>query len=118
MRSPGLARSQARRRAADLAAPSRHRHGRRSAAADDVFEREHGGTVCEDGKDLYMQTIGEVADDRATRRSTIAVMSGGFYEGDLREAGAAAVFKSVAELLERLDMPPAESAQLPTKCVS
>jgi hypothetical protein len=30
-------------------------------------------------------------------------MSGGFSEAELRDAGAAAVFESVAELLERLD---------------
>jgi HAD superfamily hydrolase (TIGR01509 family) len=34
---------------------------------------------------------------------TIAVMSGGFSEAELRDAGASAVFESVAELLERLD---------------
>lgn len=33
---------------------------------------------------------------------TIAVMTGGFSEQELREDGAAAVFESVAELLERL----------------
>jgi HAD superfamily hydrolase (TIGR01509 family) len=35
--------------------------------------------------------------------STLAVMTGGFAEQELREAGAAAVFESVAELCERLD---------------
>jgi HAD superfamily hydrolase (TIGR01509 family) len=34
---------------------------------------------------------------------TIAVMSGGFSEAELRDAGAAAVYESVAELLEHLD---------------
>ena len=34
---------------------------------------------------------------------TIAVMTGGFSEEELRDAGAVAVFESVAELLERLD---------------
>jgi len=33
---------------------------------------------------------------------TIAVMTGGFSEEELRDAGAVAVFESVAELLERL----------------
>jgi HAD superfamily hydrolase (TIGR01509 family) len=33
---------------------------------------------------------------------TIAVMTGGFSEAELRDAGAVAVFESVAELLERL----------------
>jgi HAD superfamily hydrolase (TIGR01509 family) len=34
---------------------------------------------------------------------TLAVMTGGFAEQELREAGAVAVFESVAELRERLD---------------
>jgi len=34
---------------------------------------------------------------------TIAVITGGFSEQELREAGAVAVFESVAELLEQLD---------------
>ena len=34
---------------------------------------------------------------------TITVISGGFSEQQLTEAGAVAVFESVAELLERLD---------------
>jgi HAD superfamily hydrolase (TIGR01509 family) len=34
---------------------------------------------------------------------TIAVLTGGFSESELRKAGASAVFESVAELLERLD---------------
>ncbi|MGZ4165172.1 MAG: HAD family hydrolase [Solirubrobacteraceae bacterium] len=45
-------------------------------------------------------------DVEAARRagvSTLAVVTGGFAEQELREAGAAGVFESVAELLERLD---------------
>jgi phosphoglycolate phosphatase-like HAD superfamily hydrolase len=34
---------------------------------------------------------------------TIAVLTGGFSESELREAGADQVFESVAELRERLD---------------
>jgi phosphoglycolate phosphatase-like HAD superfamily hydrolase len=34
---------------------------------------------------------------------TIAVLTGGFSESELRDAGAVAVYESVAELLERLD---------------
>ncbi len=37
---------------------------------------------------------------------TIAVLTGGFSEQELRDAGAVAVFESPAELLERLDQTP------------
>ena len=37
---------------------------------------------------------------------TIAVMTGGFAEAELREAGAACVFESIAELRDRLDETP------------
>jgi len=37
---------------------------------------------------------------------TIGVLTGGFSEQELRDAGAAAVFESPAELLERLDQTP------------
>ena len=37
---------------------------------------------------------------------TLAVVTGGFAEQELREAGAVDVFESVAELLERLDQTP------------
>jgi HAD superfamily hydrolase (TIGR01509 family) len=37
---------------------------------------------------------------------TLAVVTGGFSEAELREAGAAGVFESVAELRERLDETP------------
>jgi HAD superfamily hydrolase (TIGR01509 family) len=50
-----------------------------------------------------------VWDCRAAERAgvqTIAVLSGGFAESELREAGAALVFESVEELLERLDETP------------
>jgi phosphoglycolate phosphatase-like HAD superfamily hydrolase len=37
---------------------------------------------------------------------TLAVLTGGFSEAELRERGAAAVFESIAELRERLDSTP------------
>jgi len=37
---------------------------------------------------------------------TIGVLTGGFSEQELRDAGAASVFESPAELLERLDQTP------------
>ncbi len=40
---------------------------------------------------------------KSARVPTIAVRTGGFGQDELEEAGAAAVFESVAELLERLD---------------
>jgi HAD superfamily hydrolase (TIGR01509 family) len=63
-----------------------------------------------------LQKVGADADDalmigdtpydvEAARRAgvpTIAVLTGGFSEAELREAGAVEVFESVAELLERL----------------
>jgi HAD superfamily hydrolase (TIGR01509 family) len=48
-------------------------------------------------------------DVEAARRAgvgTLAVVTGGFAEQELREAGAVEVFESVAELLERLDETP------------
>ncbi|HEY2321155.1 MAG TPA: HAD family hydrolase [Solirubrobacteraceae bacterium] len=48
-------------------------------------------------------------DVEAARRAgvgTLAVVTGGFAEQELREAGALDVFESVAELLERLDETP------------
>ena len=37
---------------------------------------------------------------------TIGVLTGGFAEAELREAGAACVFESIAELRDRLDETP------------
>ena len=48
-------------------------------------------------------------DVKAARRAgvgTLAVVTGGFAEQELRDAGAVDVFESVAELLERLDETP------------
>lgn len=67
-----------------------------------------------------LQRVGGRADDavmvgdtpwdiEAARRAevpTLAVVTGGFSEQELRDAGAAAVFESVAELCDRLDETP------------
>jgi HAD superfamily hydrolase (TIGR01509 family) len=67
-----------------------------------------------------LQRVGGRADDavmvgdtpwdiEAARRAevpTLAVVTGGFSEQELRDAGAAAVFESVAELRDRLDETP------------
>ncbi|HEX8074110.1 MAG TPA: HAD family hydrolase [Thermoleophilaceae bacterium] len=48
-------------------------------------------------------------DCKAAKRAgidTMALMTGGFSEQQLREAGAVAVFESIAELLERIDETP------------
>jgi HAD superfamily hydrolase (TIGR01509 family) len=48
-------------------------------------------------------------DVEAARRAgieTVCVLTGGFGEGELREAGAAAVFESISELRERLEETP------------
>ena len=37
---------------------------------------------------------------------TVALLTGGFSREELLEAGAAAVFESIAELLERIDETP------------
>ena len=37
---------------------------------------------------------------------TLAVMTGGFSDAELREAGASMIYESVAELTERLDESP------------
>lgn len=44
---------------------------------------------------------------------TLAVLTGGYSEAELRDAGARAVFGSVAELLDRLDETPLGSAERP-----
>jgi HAD superfamily hydrolase (TIGR01509 family) len=61
-----------------------------------------------DAEDAVM--VGDTPwDVEAARRAgvgTLAVVTGGFAEQELREAGAVEVFESVAELLERLDETP------------
>jgi HAD superfamily hydrolase (TIGR01549 family) len=54
-------------------------------------------------------------DCEAARRAgleTIAVLTGGFSEQELREAGAAAVYESIAELRGRLDDSPLTTAEV------
>jgi HAD superfamily hydrolase (TIGR01509 family) len=61
-----------------------------------------------DARDAVM--VGDTPwDVQAAERAgvpTIAVMTGGFSEAELRDAGAVAVYESVAELRERLDDTP------------
>jgi HAD superfamily hydrolase (TIGR01509 family) len=58
-----------------------------------------------DAKDAVMvgDTTWDIRAAEAAKVPTIAVRTGGFGVDELQEAGAAAVFESVAELLERLD---------------
>jgi HAD superfamily hydrolase (TIGR01509 family) len=68
----------------------------------------HAGLAKAGQKDAVM--VGDATwDCIAAKRAgleTIAVRTGGFSEEELREAGAAAVFESIDELLERLDDTP------------
>jgi HAD superfamily hydrolase (TIGR01509 family) len=58
-----------------------------------------------DAKDAVMvgDTPWDVQAAKSAKVPTIAVRTGGFGQDELEEAGAAAVFESVAELLERID---------------
>ena len=58
-----------------------------------------------DAKDAVMvgDTTWDIRAAKAAKVPTIAVRTGGFGVDELEKAGAAAVFESVAELLERLD---------------
>ena len=58
-----------------------------------------------DAKEAVMvgDTPWDVQAAKSARVPTIAVRTGGFGQDELEDAGAAAVFESVAELLERLD---------------
>ena len=58
-----------------------------------------------DAKDAVMvgDTPWDVQAATSAKVPTVAVRTGGFGQDELEEAGAAAVFESVAELLERLD---------------
>jgi HAD superfamily hydrolase (TIGR01549 family) len=67
------------------------------AALDKVSDR--------DGVMIGDSTFDCIAAERAGLK-TIGVLTGGFSEQELREAGAAAVFESIAELRERLDETP------------
>ena len=58
-----------------------------------------------DAKDAVMvgDTTWDIHAAKAAKVPTVAVRTGGFGQDELEDAGAAAVFESVAELLERLD---------------
>ena len=58
-----------------------------------------------DAKDAVMvgDTPWDVQAAKSAKVPTIAVRTGGFGQDELEKAGAAAVFESVAELLERID---------------
>ena len=58
-----------------------------------------------DAKDAVMvgDTPWDVQAAKSAKVPTIAVRTGGFGQDELEQAGAAAVFESVAELLERID---------------
>ena len=61
-----------------------------------------------DGDEAVMvgDTVWDVSAAKRAGIETICVLSGGFAESELREAGAAAVYESVAELRESLDDSP------------
>ena len=64
----------------------------------------------EKAKDLSAVMVGDTTwDVEAAARAevkTVAVLTGGFSEAELREAGAAAVFESIADLRSKLDTTP------------
>jgi HAD superfamily hydrolase (TIGR01549 family) len=51
-------------------------------------------------------TTWDIEAAKGAKVDTIAVMTGGFAEAELREAGAVCVFESIAELRERIDDTP------------
>jgi HAD superfamily hydrolase (TIGR01549 family) len=68
-----------------------------------VAARERAG-----GGDAVMvgDTVWDVEAAKRAGIETIAVLTGGFAEAELRDAGAACVFESIAELRDRLDETP------------
>jgi len=60
------------------------------------------------GGDAVMvgDTVWDVAAAKKAGVATVCVLTGGFSEAELRDAGAASVFESIAELQERLDETP------------
>ncbi|MGO9822410.1 MAG: HAD family hydrolase [Solirubrobacteraceae bacterium] len=68
-----------------------------------AIERVGGGV---DQAVMVGDTPWDVKAAAAAGVQTLAVVTGGFSEQELRDAGAAAVFESVAELRERLDETP------------
>ena len=71
-------------------------------------------------KDAVMvgDTPWDVQAAKSAKVPTIAVRTGGFGQDELEEAGAAAVFESVAELLERLDETKLEASQRSVSVIS
>jgi phosphoglycolate phosphatase-like HAD superfamily hydrolase len=103
------------------------------ALTDEATEQEHGDEIRDAEKTLYFEPIDEVEpmegsrervsgsadeavmigdtpwDVRAASNAgvpTLTVRTGGFGDDELREAGAIAVFESVAELRAQLDQTP------------
>jgi HAD superfamily hydrolase (TIGR01509 family) len=70
----------------------------------------HAALQCVDGRADDAVMVGDTPwDIEAARRAevpTLAVVTGGFSEQELSQAGAAGVYESVAELYERLDETP------------
>ncbi|HSI81232.1 MAG TPA: HAD family hydrolase [Solirubrobacterales bacterium] len=68
------------------------------------------GAALDKAGDLSGVMVGDTTwDIQAAARAelkTVAVLTGGFGEGELRDAGAVDVFESVAALLERIDSTP------------
>jgi phosphoglycolate phosphatase-like HAD superfamily hydrolase len=48
----------------------------------------------------------------------VALLTGGFSEQELRDAGAAVVFESITELLEEIDRTPLKAVADPSKAGS
>jgi HAD superfamily hydrolase (TIGR01549 family) len=71
----------------------------------DIVEAALAKVSDRDGVMIGDSTFDCIAAERAGLK-TIGVLTGGFSEQELREAGAAAVFESIAELRERLDETP------------
>jgi HAD superfamily hydrolase (TIGR01549 family) len=65
-----------------------------------------GGSSSDDGAVMIGDTPWDIEAARNAGVETLAVRTGGFGADELRDAGAWAVFESVAELLERLDETP------------
>jgi hypothetical protein len=81
-----------RHRASDLAHPPAHRHGGEqhvAALCDKLVEEDKGDDI------RAAETV-----------PTVAVLTGGFSEAELRDAGAVAVYQSIEELRGALDETP------------
>jgi phosphoglycolate phosphatase-like HAD superfamily hydrolase len=67
---------------------------------------DKAGSSSEDGAVMVGDTPWDIKAADAAGVETIAVITGGFSRAELDEAGAVAVFESVAELRSRLDETP------------